>query len=319
MESLSRERQTRVKADIRSGEQQGRRQRDKIEREKSKARANASSYEPAIVSFIDVLGFQALLNSRTPADLHNVILDLREFTTPDELPARRMKDARLSSRAFAESVSDAVVRVRVFDTQYADGALFNELLDLLHIQIQCINSGVLIRAGVAIGDVHVGLNGKGPIFGPAMVRAYQIESEEAVYPRIAIDDAAYRLFLADSRLHNENHDLEEEAGYVNGLLRVGEDGTRYIDYLTAGEREFDDFASYLQFIERHADLLRRNLGTNHRPNVRRKYVWLARYHNVVLERIRVEFENGQRSLQSFQAIYSRDALVCLDALVVEVS
>ncbi|AGB73105.1 MULTISPECIES: hypothetical protein [Rhizobium] len=298
---------------------QGRRQREKVEREKSKARANASNYEPAIASFIDVLGFQALLNSRTPAEIHNIILDLREFSTPDELPARRMKDVRLSSRAFAESVSDAVVRVRVFDTQYADGALFNELLDLLHIQIQCINSGVLIRAGVAIGDVHVGLNGKGPIFGPAMVRAYQIESEEARYPRIVIDEAAYRLFLADSRLHNENHDPEEEAGYVNGLLRVGEDGTRYIDYLTAGEGEFDDFANYLQFMERHADLLRRNLGTTHRPNVHRKYVWLARYHNDVLEKMRVEFENGQRSLQSFQAIYSRDALACLDALVVELS
>ena len=113
--------------------EQGRRQRDKIEREKSKARANASSYEPAIVSFINVLGFQALLNSRTPTDIHNVILDLWELTTPDELPARRMKDARLSSRAFAEFVSDAAVRIRVFDTQYADGALCDELLDLLHI------------------------------------------------------------------------------------------------------------------------------------------------------------------------------------------
>lgn len=52
-----------------------------------------------------------------------------------------MKDARLLSRAFADSVSDAVVRVRVFDTQFNDGAFFHELLDLLHAQVECIGLG----------------------------------------------------------------------------------------------------------------------------------------------------------------------------------
>lgn len=73
-----------------------------------------------------------------------------------------MQEVRLSSRAFAESVSDAVVRVRVFITQFADGAFFQELLDLLHVQIQCINHGVPVRAGLAIGIVPVGLNGRAP-------------------------------------------------------------------------------------------------------------------------------------------------------------
>ncbi|RVL91024.1 hypothetical protein [Sinorhizobium meliloti] len=78
------------------------------------------------------------------------------------------------SRAFAESVSDAVVRVRVLDTQHPNGAFFTELLDLLHIQIQSVMRGVFIRAGVAIGNV--GMNGNGSVFGAAMVRAYEVKA-----------------------------------------------------------------------------------------------------------------------------------------------
>jgi len=296
----------------------GQRRRANAERKKARARANAASYEPSIVSFIDVLGFRALLSSRSPGEIRDIILKLREFAAPDEMPARRMKDVRLMSRAFSDSVSDAVVRVRVFETQYSDGAFFHELLDLLHIQIQCIGSGVLIRAGVAIGDAHVGLNGKGPVFGPAMVRAVEIETEEAIFPRIVIDEAAYQRFLTDTRLHKEGHDAEEEKGYVDRLLRVGEDGTRFIDYLAASESEFDDFGEYVTFLDAHAELVRRNLGAGHRPAIHRKYVWLALYQNEIVETLRAEFETGARSIAAFEEVYETDPITCLMKLRVTV-
>lgn len=124
-------------------------------------------------------------------------------------------------------------------------------------------SGVFIRAGVAIGNV--GLDGSGPAFGPAMVRAYEIESVETIYPRIVVDDAAYEEFLSDVRLRNENDDLKEEADCVNGLLRTGDDETRFTDYLFASENEFDAFEDYIFFFGRHAALIRKNLAAPHRP------------------------------------------------------
>lgn len=294
----------------------GQRRRAKAERKKARARANAANYEPSIVSFIDVLGFRALLNSRSAAEIHDIILKLREFTTPDDTPVRRTKDIRLMSHAFADSVSDAVVRVRPFDTQYSDGAFFQELHDLLLIQIQCVGSGVLVRAGVAIGDAHVGLDGKGPVFGPAMVRAYEIESSEAIFPRVVVDEAAYQCFLVDTRLHKEDHDPEEEARYVNGLLRIGEDGTRFIDYLAASEYEFDDFSGYLEFLHAHAELIRENLYSGHRPPVHRKYVWLARYHNDVVQTLRGEFVSCARSTEVFTGLYETDPIPYLEALLI---
>ncbi|WCK05864.1 MULTISPECIES: hypothetical protein [Agrobacterium] len=295
---------------------QGRRRRAKVERDKAKARAGAADYEPGIVTFIDVLGFRAMLIDRSAGEIHDIILSLREFTTPDVKQFRRMKEVRLSSRAFAESVSDAVVRVRVFNTQYSDGAFFQELLDLLHIQIQCINHGVLVRAGLAIGSVHVGLNGSGPVFGPAMVRAFDIESGEAIYPRIVVDEAAYEQFLSDARLHNENHDLEEETEYVNRLLRIGEDGTRFIDYLGASEDEYDAFEDYIAFLDRHAALIRLNLAEVRKPTIRRKYLWLASYHNDIVSQIRLRFEAGELSAVNFLALVGREAADVLGELIV---
>lgn len=295
---------------------QGRRRRESVNRDRAKTRADAADYEPGIVTFIDVLGFRAMLSDRPAGEIHDIILSLREFSKPEIGHFRRMKEVRLSSRAFAESVSDAVVRVRVFDTQHSDGAFFQELLDLLHIQIQCINHGVLIRAGLAIGNVHVGLNGTGPVFGPAMVRAYDIESGEAIYPRIVVDDAAYEHFLSDARLHNENHDLEEETEYVNRLLRTGEDGTRFIDYLGASEDEHDAFEDYVAFLDRHAALIRQNLAEAYKSSIRRKYLWLARYHNDIVSEIRSRFDAGQLSAANFLAVVGREATDVLDELIV---
>jgi hypothetical protein len=296
----------------------GQRRRDKAKREKARAQANAASYEPSIVSFIDVLGFRSLLASRSAAEIRDVILKLREFTAPDDTLAYGIKGKRLISRAFADSVSDAVVRVRVYETQHSDGAFFHEMLDLLHIQIQCIGSGVLIRAGVAIGEAHVGLDGKGPVFGPAMVRAVEIETGEAIFPRLAIDEAAYQRFLIDTRLHKEGHDPEEEARYVDRLLRLGDDGTRFIDYLAASESEFDDFGEYLEFLKTHAELVRDNLVRGHRPAVRRKYVWLARYHNEVVKTLRTEFKSGRRSVPAFEDEYGPNPLTYLETLRIRV-
>lgn len=280
------------------------------------ARVPGEGYEPSIVSFIDVLGFRDLLATRHAHDIRDIMLRLREFTTPDDFEKpRRMKDARMISRAFADSVSDAVVRVRVYDTQYRDGAFFHELLDLLHAQIQCIGSGVVIRAGVAIGNAHVGLDGKGPVFGPAMVRAYEIESHEAVHPRIVIDGPAYDAFLTDTRLHKEDHSVEMEAEYVDKLLRVDADGTRFIDYLAGGESEFDHPAGYFEFLDSHAALVRDKLATT-TGSVRAKFEWLADYHNSVVGQIIDEFASGARSSEAFEEEFDCDPVPLLTAMVV---
>lgn len=281
------------------------------------ARVPREGYEPCIVSFIDVLGFRNLLATRHAHDIRDIILRLRKFTTPGKVEkSRRMKDSRLISQPFADSVSDAVVRVRVYNTQYRDGAFFHELLDLLHAQIRCVGSGVVIRGGVTIGDAHVGIDGKGPVFGPAMVRAYEIETHEAVHPRIVLDQSAYESFRNDTRLRKEDHTPKMEAGYVDKLLRVDTDGMRFLDYLAGSESEFDHPGEYFDFLNSHAKLVRDQLGET-TGQVRLKFEWLAAYHNSVVGQIMAEFTNGERSEGAFWEEFECDPLPILEAMIVK--
>jgi hypothetical protein len=98
-------------------------------------------YEPCVVSFIDVLGFRNLLQTRSAAQIEYVLRQLKQFAEPRESKgAPRPKGARVLSRTFAFAVSDAIVRVRAYDTKYHDGAFFSELYDLLHAQMDLLIS-----------------------------------------------------------------------------------------------------------------------------------------------------------------------------------
>lgn len=158
-------------------------------------------YERCVVTYIDILGFRHLLATRDASEIVDALASLREFTAGDandRPPPRRMAEVRLNSESYSEAVSDAVVRVRPVEIQAPDGAFVNELIDLVHATVACVKRDILIRGGLAIGAAHVGLDGKGPIFGPAMVRAYEIEDTEAVYPRIMIDEDAIATVARDS-------------------------------------------------------------------------------------------------------------------------
>src|SRR3954465_2363109 len=66
------------------------------------------TYQPCIVTFIDILGFRTLIENRPPKEVYKVLQSLKHFTNPVE---DLFGGANISiSRAHARSVSDAVVR-----------------------------------------------------------------------------------------------------------------------------------------------------------------------------------------------------------------
>jgi len=68
------------------------------------------------------------------------------------------------------------------------------LLDLAYIQARLAEDGTLIRGATTIGDIYV--NDR-LIFGPALIRAYELERGVASYPRIILDSRVFDR-LADS-------------------------------------------------------------------------------------------------------------------------
>lgn len=242
-----------------------------------------ASYERCIVTFIDILGFRNILNSLPEQEIAKAMLSLRHFAKGggDELKDAEDRRSRVVSHAYSESVSDAVVRVRTVETEYSDGPFLMELVDLQLAIIECINAGILVRGGMTIGDVHLGQEAKGPIFGQGMVRAYEIESREAIYPRLMIDSELIAIYSGDETLWQDSAKCSYEVRTVRKFLGVSEDGSFFLDYLKALDPGSFDAgpAGLFLFLQKHKDLIVQHLNDQNDGKVLRKLVWLASYHN----------------------------------------
>lgn len=271
-------------------------------------------YERCVVTFFDILGFRALLKQRTASDIASMMSTFRLAAAPDEpvKPARRMKDARLFSQPHVEWVSDAIVRSRTIDVQQKSGPFAWELIDLLHIQIACIRNGILIRGATTIGPMHLGLNFDGPVFGPALVDAYEMEDSEVVYPRIVIMDEALEAHKNDKSLWNEGHQYSDEKGFLDKWLRRDGAGPYYIDYLRASYLEFDDpDLHWPTFLDEHKSLIEKGLKAKLSARVKRKYAWLREYHNEVVREAldRIEPDAFSEDFERPVADILRDLLI----------
>ncbi|MFG1191795.1 hypothetical protein [Xanthobacter flavus] len=232
-----------------------------------------AKYRPAVITFVDILGFREIVHRRGAEDVHRILGRLRSFAAREDGSAEGEH-----TRAF--SFSDSVIRVRFFDSEYSSGALFHEALSLVHAQGELISDGILLRGGMTTGDVHVEDNA---IFGPGFIRAYGLESEFANYPRIVVGPEAFADLRSDARLHASHHDLVDEIHYLRRLLRRADDGLWFVDYLKAFRAEMDEPELYPEILMSHRASIVAGAAESHAPRVLQKYLWMALYHNQVCQ------------------------------------
>lgn len=153
---------------------------------------------------------------------------------------------------------------------------------LLYAQVQLVYEGILIRGGMTIGQVFVD---NVRIFGPAFVEAYELESQFARYPRIVLSPKILKALETDLLLRNEDHPLEVEKEFIYNLLRQGDDGIWFIDYLFAFEEEVE-FDDYHKLLTQHQDMITKASNfTEEVTGLALKYNWLTKYHNSTLTRL----------------------------------
>jgi hypothetical protein len=229
-------------------------------------------YRPAVITFVDILGFREIVRERSASEVQDILGRVRSFA------ARETGEQSFEhTRAF--SFSDSVIRVRHYDTEYPSGALFQEVLSLVHAQGELINDGVLLRGGLTTGLIHAESTS---IFGPGFVRAYGLESEFANYPRIVLGAEVFSALRTDERLHANHHDAVDEIHYLRHLLRRSDDGLWFVDYLKAFREELDNPDVYPDLLLRHRDTIVSG-ASNPAERVQQKYHWLALYHNQVCQ------------------------------------
>lgn len=133
-------------------------------------------YQERIVVFMDLMGFKKLVDQEDRCQEIGVILDLPTMFM-ELYQYLKLKNVMISS------ISDSIVlSIRVNEKN-----AMNKILRM----IACITgillsqSQILLRGGIAVGKLY---HDRQIVFGPALVKAYQLENNIAVYPRVVIDE-----------------------------------------------------------------------------------------------------------------------------------
>jgi hypothetical protein len=230
-----------------------------------------AQYTESIISYFDILGFKTIVDkSIDPEEVARKLRALRRHSATDG------DMAELYGSTFT-NFSDLVLRtVPVHQTKTGGGgSLFWEIIDLVHVQGELIRSGVLLRGALTIGEIFIQ---DGIVFGPGLIRAYELESKVALYPRVIVDPVVFEKLKTLPSL--SAHSYDEEIGYLRQVLSKDNDGIWYIDYLRAFEAEADSPSKYVALLGSHRDLITKGLeNIPHLDSVASKYGWLVNYHN----------------------------------------
>ncbi|MCR8720797.1 hypothetical protein NVV30_19130 [Pseudomonas syringae] len=243
-------------------------------------------YRKAIVTFLDILGFRSLIKDESSEAIDSILDKMSKYAAPIADPDD------YSYHPITTTFSDCVMRVSFTDSKansdYQIGLLFYELLALVHAQSELIDNDVIVRGGVAFGDISYKNH---RIFVPAMVDAYELESKKAVFPRIVINPIWMEALKSDRFIRSKNHTLKEELNHIRKLIRKDDDGVYFIDYIRAIRSELDDpEAGYISFLKRHCSLIKRNLDKHtDQGKVLDKYKWLSRYHDELINELAEDF------------------------------
>ena len=131
-------------------------------------------YEDRLVAFFDILGWQSHITEAgdDPARIARLAAAVRLFTS--HVGAVGDKDARITT--FSDNV--------VFSKRYAPEDVPWFLHGIATIMLGAATFGFLVRGGVTHGSL---IHDNQIVFGPALNRAYELESKLAIYPRVLID------------------------------------------------------------------------------------------------------------------------------------
>jgi hypothetical protein len=270
----------------------------------TKSRIPVNGYSDHIIVFIDVLGFSdAIKKSPTSPENYNKVSSL--LVKLKELAIRKTQETHSGDKIphiTISSFSDSII---------ISCSIVSELSFNLVLLIMCefcmttvLEHGFFLRGALTIGPFQ---ENEGTMFGPALVRAYEIERSLALWPRCVIDPT----LLARADIYPDG--VWKKHQYI----LLGSDGLPFIDYLgfpiagyfyrwiegraNPGSHEQDENPEdvALKVLHQHKVTICQavqNAGHNEEiaSSLFTKFYPLAAYHNRVIGRFALDFTRPGR-------------------------
>lgn len=174
----------------------------------------ADVYQKRILLFLDILGFRDILVDRKD-DIQRILIGIQRRAED----YNRLSD--LSYTSFSDSITlSAPIKQDGMSDSISAASLAAHACQLY---IELLREKILCRGSIVIGDLY---HQDGIIFGPAMVRAYEMEQKMAIYPKIAFDQEVKNL-ITSAR-------LKKSIPSEKRIVREAADGMFYLHPFYSG-------------------------------------------------------------------------------------
>lgn len=234
---------------------------DKAEK-KPAPREVRKKYTNKLIAYLDVLGIRQLIEDNRKGNEHIAIDKIEE-----------MRKIVSTSSDISDGIEDFnylhISDSFVFVCKPKSVILLIELLST--IQTRIINEcNFLLRGAITVGDTIIGEDGKF-IIGPAYIQAFQLQEDDAIYPRIIADKGVISQ-LRKSKVSigdylQQDSDKEFFVDYIN--VYRNREGLRKKD-ITIRLRRENNFSFLKKSFEEHYE------NSNH--NISQKYGWTMQYY-----------------------------------------
>ncbi len=146
------------------------------------------------------------------------------------------------------------------------------------------------------------------VFGPELIKSYELESQVAVYPRIILSAECIKNV---KRFADYYGDHKEESPFYRIVLE-DMDGEWFVNYLHKlidmfeDEVAANDYTSLFPYLESHKQIIEKAL-TKYEKNYKllKKYAWIANYHNYFCEDFVLNGGNNYKITAPIKMSYPR--------------
>lgn len=235
--------------------------------------------QPHIILLLDILGYKNLIKNTSPqksendylVEIHTLMSSLSSFI---EYRNKRIDDKieyDLNLSRFKYIIfSDNILFFAPYNSEIDSSNLYSNLIyGLSEFLFQYPKDDIFFRGSITKGLLFYDEN-LHFIYGSGLIRAYELESNIAVYPRIIIDPCL------------------KPVSFLVGWAQDS-DKNWYVDYLTLGHALLSDDRNgkplmsqkqLLRHLENHKNAIQESLSKYQADEkVFQKYKWLANYHN----------------------------------------
>lgn len=229
------------------------------------AETSEKNYSERYVGFLDILGFSNIVNS-SAASLEGA---KKLIDAVEKIASFHQEYSESDPDDFqAQTFSDCIV----MSENASPGGLAHLMSALSHASLELLELGIFVRGGLAKGLLY---HSGQVVIGPALIKAYRIESTTARFPRILIDELTHLDFdKPDYEKARSEWDIEPKIAYAD-------DGPPFLDALNL-IRHVDQFPEHVIVAEKIRTLIEEALQRSiYEPTHYEKLRWLAIYWNGV--------------------------------------